>query len=77
MGRSWVGLAFRTLPSNGTIIPLLTNVISILLSAFAMWDYNRINKEKEEQCREGGITEDRKNEFRDMGDESPLFRYTL
>ena len=51
--------------------------ISILLSAFSMWNYNRINEQKEEQCREGGITEDRKDEFRNMGDHSPLFRYTL
>lgn len=57
---------------------LLTNlIISILLSAFAMWDYNRINQQKEEQCRQGGITEDRKDEFRNMGDESPLYRYAL
>ncbi|KAG8214046.1 hypothetical protein J3R82DRAFT_10803 [Butyriboletus roseoflavus] len=62
-----------------TIICLLTSnlMISILLSAFAMWDYNRINKQKEELCRERGITEDRKDEFRNMGDQSPLFRYTL
>jgi hypothetical protein len=61
-----------------TIICLLTNLtISILLSAFAMWDYNRINTRKEEQCREGEITEDRNDEFRNMGDHSPLFRYAL
>ncbi|KAF9237555.1 MFS general substrate transporter [Melanogaster broomeanus] len=51
--------------------------LSILLSCFAMWDYRRINKQKEELCRERGITEDRRDEFRDMGDESPLFRYTI
>ena len=56
---------------------LIILMISMLLSAFAMWDYNRINKQKEEQCREGGITEDRNVEFRNMGDLSPLFRYTL
>ena len=56
---------------------LIILMISMLLSAFAMWDYNRINKQKEEQCREGGITEDRNDEFRNMGDLSPLFRYTL
>ncbi|KAF8557618.1 MFS general substrate transporter [Imleria badia] len=60
---------------HGTIMGWLS--LSILLSAFAMWDYNRINKQKEEQCRESGITEDHKDEFREMGDESPLFRYTL
>ena len=52
-------------------------MISILLSTFAMWNYNRINQQKEEQCREGGITKDSKDDFRNMGDASPLFRYTL
>lgn len=57
---------------------LLTNsMFSILLSGFAMWDYNRLNKQKEELCRERGITESHKDEFREMGDQSPLFRYTL
>ncbi|KAI9571127.1 major facilitator superfamily domain-containing protein [Boletus coccyginus] len=51
--------------------------LSMLLSTFAMWNYNRINKQKEGLCREGGITEDRQDEFRNMGDESPLFRYML
>lgn len=44
------------------------------MSTFAMWDYNRINKKKEEQCKREGITVDRADEFRDMGDDSPLFR---
>ncbi|KAF9237556.1 MFS general substrate transporter [Melanogaster broomeanus] len=60
---------------HGAIMGWLT--LSILLSCFAMWDYKRINKQKEELCREHGITEDRRDEFRDMGDESPLFRYTI
>ncbi|KAF8134538.1 major facilitator superfamily domain-containing protein [Boletus edulis] len=60
---------------HGTIMGWLS--LSILLSAFAMWDYNRLNKQKEKLCREIGITEDRKDEFRDLGDQSPLFRYTL
>jgi len=60
---------------HGTIMGWLS--LTILLSAFAMWDYNRINKQKEELCREHGITEDQRDEFRDMGDESPLYRYTL
>ncbi|KIK98464.1 hypothetical protein PAXRUDRAFT_31147 [Paxillus rubicundulus Ve08.2h10] len=60
---------------HGTIMGWLT--LSILLSFFAMWDYNRINKQKEELCLEHGITGDRRDEFRDMGDESPLFRYTI
>lgn len=39
-----------------------------------MWDYNRINKEKEALCLREGIDESRRDEFKDMGNESPLFR---
>jgi hypothetical protein len=39
-----------------------------------MWNYNRLNKEKEAQCLAENITDDRKDEFKDMGDASPLFR---
>ncbi|KIJ18601.1 hypothetical protein PAXINDRAFT_167190 [Paxillus involutus ATCC 200175] len=60
---------------HGTIMGWLT--LSILLSCFAIWDYKRINKQKEELCRERQITDDRRDEFREMGDESPLFRYTI
>ncbi|KIJ68120.1 hypothetical protein HYDPIDRAFT_173800 [Hydnomerulius pinastri MD-312] len=60
---------------HGTIMGWLS--LSILLSLIAMWNYNRINKQKEELCRQQGITDDRREEFKDMGDESPLFRYTI
>jgi len=50
---------------------------SIVLSCFAMWDYNRINKQKITQCEEEKIDSSRQDEFKDMGNESPLFRYTL
>lgn len=49
----------------------------MLLSLVVMWDCNRMNKQKEWMCRERGITEDQKEEFRDTGDDSPLFRYAL
>jgi hypothetical protein len=39
-----------------------------------MWNYNRLNKKKEAQCLAENITNDRKDEFKDMGDASPLFR---
>lgn len=42
-----------------------------------MWDYNRINKEKERTCNERRITDEQKDEFSEIGDDSPLFRYTL
>jgi hypothetical protein len=39
-----------------------------------MWDFNRLNKNKEAQCHAEGITEERSAEFSNMGDGSPLFR---
>ncbi|THH16012.1 hypothetical protein EW146_g4559 [Bondarzewia mesenterica] len=36
-----------------------------------------LNKEKEALCAREGIDVSRKDEFREMGDESPLFRYTI
>jgi len=60
---------------HGTIMGWLG--LTILLCAFAMWDYNRLNKMKEEVCQKRGITKDRNEEFRDVGDDSPLFRYTI
>ena len=49
----------------------------MLLSLFVMWDCNRLNKQKEWTCREYGITNDDQEEFKELGDDSPLFRYTL
>lgn len=44
------------------------------MSSFAMFDYNRLNKEKIAQCEKEGIDESRQHEFSEMGNESPLFR---
>ncbi|KAG1758818.1 MFS general substrate transporter [Suillus occidentalis] len=60
---------------HGTIMGFL--FLSILLSLFAMWDYDRLNKKKEVQCQAEGLTNSRRNEFQDMGDASPLFRYAI
>ncbi|KAF7321877.1 hypothetical protein MKEN_00709700 [Mycena kentingensis (nom. inval.)] len=60
---------------HGTIMGWLS--LSIVLSCFAMWDYRRINKQRDEYCKREGIDESRRKEFRDMGSESPLFRYTI
>ncbi|KAJ8696070.1 hypothetical protein PTI98_005968 [Pleurotus ostreatus] len=51
--------------------------LSIVMSLFAMWDYNRINKQKEKLCEKEGIDHSRRQEFSELGDHSPLFRYTL
>lgn len=40
-----------------------------------MWNYDRLNKQKEVQCQEENITDSRRDEFKDMGDSSPLFRW--
>ncbi|KAG2138645.1 MFS general substrate transporter [Suillus bovinus] len=48
--------------------------LSILMSLFAMWNYNRLNRKKETQCLAENISGDRKYDFEDMGDASPLFR---
>ncbi|KAG1857897.1 MFS general substrate transporter [Suillus tomentosus] len=60
---------------HGTIMGFLS--LSIIMSLFAMWNYNRLNKKKEAQCLAENIGEDRGYEFEDMGDDSPLFRYTI
>jgi MFS family permease len=60
---------------HGTVMGFLS--LSIIMSLFAMWDYNRLNKKKEAQCLAENITDDRGYEFQDMGDASPLFRYTI
>ena len=47
---------------------------SIVCSCIMMWTYRRLNKEKEEQCAREGINESMKDMYRDLADESPLFR---
>jgi len=60
---------------HGTILGWLG--LSVVLSLVAMWEYNRLNKQKIALCEREGIDESRRDEFKDMGNESPLFRYTL
>ncbi|KAJ7772744.1 major facilitator superfamily domain-containing protein [Mycena maculata] len=60
---------------HGTIMGWLS--LTIILSCFAMWDYDRINKKRDAYCASESIDASRRAEFRDMGSESPLFRYTL
>lgn len=65
----------RFFVGHGTIIGLLS--LSITLALFCMWNFNRLNKEKEAHCAMHGIDDSRRGEFVDLGSESPLFRYTL
>ncbi|KDQ57415.1 hypothetical protein JAAARDRAFT_206966 [Jaapia argillacea MUCL 33604] len=60
---------------HGTIMGWLS--LSIILTTFSMWNYHRLNKLKVELCEREGIDDTRKEEFRDLGDQSPLFRYVI
>ncbi|KAG2075432.1 MFS general substrate transporter [Suillus decipiens] len=60
---------------HGTIMGFLS--LSIIMSLFAMWNYNRLNKKKEAECLADEISDEKGYEFQDMGDASPLFRYTI
>ncbi|KZP18735.1 MFS general substrate transporter [Athelia psychrophila] len=60
---------------HGTIMGWLC--LTIILSVVAMRDYNSLNKQKDAMCLREGITEARTDEFRELGDDSPLFRYMI
>jgi len=51
--------------------------MSIVLTTFAMWNYKRLNKEKDALCARENITEKDHQRYVYMGDDSPLFRYTI
>jgi hypothetical protein len=75
MAPPWGSSLSRMFPhSSGIVISITCLRHRILLSLFAMWDFNRLNKKKEARCLAEGITEERSDEFRNMGDASPLFR---
>ncbi|KAG1877062.1 MFS general substrate transporter [Suillus tomentosus] len=57
---------------HGTNMGFLS--LSIIMSIFAMGNYNRLNRKKEAQCLAENIGDDRRYEFKDMGDAIPLFR---
>lgn len=60
---------------HGTIMGWLS--LSILLSLFAMWDYNRLNKRNIAICKHDGINQKKQEKYKDLGNDSPLFRFTL
>lgn len=47
------------------------------LVALYVFIFHRLNKAKERKCQEEHITEERAAEYMDLGDDSPLFRYSL
>ncbi|TFY66688.1 hypothetical protein EVG20_g4407 [Dentipellis fragilis] len=60
---------------HGTMMGWLA--LTIIATCVLMWRYHVINKQKEELCARDGIDLSRKDEFREMGDASPLFRYVI
>jgi len=60
---------------HGTVIGSL--LMAIVGSCIAMVTYSRLNAQKERRCREEGIDHTQSGLFREMGDASPLFRYTI
>ncbi|KAF8262426.1 MFS general substrate transporter [Lactarius quietus] len=57
---------------HGTVIGFLG--LCIVCTCIMMWTYKRLNKEKEELCAREGINESMKDMYRDLADQSPLFR---
>jgi len=60
---------------HGVILGCLVCVI--LLTLGAMYEYKKHNAINIAKCEAEGIDESRANEFKKLGNESPLFRYTI
>jgi hypothetical protein len=71
MAQSHVSFIFQHHPCA----PAQDDDYRITLSFFAMWNYDRLNQLKETACTREGTTRVREYEFREMSDDSPLFRY--
>jgi hypothetical protein len=74
MAQSWDSFLFRMFYQPSELQHTNTICNRIVMSLFAMWNYNRLNKKKEAHCLAENITDDRGYEFENMGDASPLFR---
>ncbi|KIK69135.1 hypothetical protein GYMLUDRAFT_214141 [Collybiopsis luxurians FD-317 M1] len=61
----------------GYIINIGCLLVTIVLSGFTLWDFNRRNRSKERECAGREITAELKAEWKNLGDKSPLFRYPL
>lgn len=58
---------------SGVVIGFMCMAFTV--SVFAIYHYDKLNKEKEARCINEGIDASRKIEFASMGTNSPLFRY--
>lgn len=57
---------------HGIILGCLAAVILLCLAA--MWDFKRHNRMNIARCEAEGLDESRVNEFKKLGNDSPLFR---
>ncbi|KZT66421.1 MFS general substrate transporter [Daedalea quercina L-15889] len=62
-------------PGHATNIGCLAAVA--VLSAVGMYALHRVNRQKQLQVERSGITAEMAEEFSELGDKSPLYRYTL
>lgn len=62
-------------PGHATDIACLC--VSSILIVVAMLEFSRLNAKRNEQCSKEGIHADRAEEFHELGDQSPLFRYSI
>lgn len=51
--------------------------MALTASAVGMLVFHALNKGKERQCAVQGIKPEQSAQFRDMGDDSPLYRFSL
>ncbi|KAI1794369.1 MFS general substrate transporter [Ganoderma leucocontextum] len=65
----------RYLPGHAACIASLC--VLIVLSALSMIRLHKLNRSKIAQCEHEGITADKSEAFAELGDGSPLYRYTL
>jgi len=51
--------------------------MTIVCSSILVWKYKRLNEEKEKLCAREGIDGSMHSKYRDLADQSPLFRYVI
>ncbi|KAG8931893.1 hypothetical protein FRC02_001978 [Tulasnella sp. 418] len=65
----------RYFTGHGVMIGSLA--VTFVTASIMIINFKRLNKQKEAICMRDNIGEERRAEFRDMGDASPLYRYTF
>jgi len=65
----------RFFVGHSVCIALLT--MAIFVTLFIMWDFQRLNKARDAYCASHGLDESRRDEYAELGSESPLFRFTI